>query len=141
MPKGKELTPKQKAFADEYLTDLNGTRAYKAVYKNVKSDATASTNAWRLLRNAKVKEYIADRMKKIQSEKTADLEEVIRFFSSVMRGEVKDQFDLDATISDRLSAGRELMRWYEKADGEEKDTGGITIINNIPKPEGADGGN
>lgn len=141
MPKGKELTPKQKAFADEYLTDLNGTRAYKAVYKNVKSDATASTNAWRLLRNAKVKEYIAERMKKIQSEKTADLEEVIRFFSSVMRGEVKDQFDLDATISDRLSAGRELMRWYEKADGEEKDTGGITIINNIPKPEGADGGN
>lgn len=140
MPKGKELAPKQKAFADEYLTDLNGTRAYKAVYKNVKSDATASTNAWRLLRNAKVKEYIADRMKKIQSEKTADLEEVIRFFSSVMRGEVKDQFDLDATISDRLSAGRELMRWYEKADGEEKDTGGITIINNIPKPEGADGG-
>lgn len=139
MPKGKELTPKQKAFADEYLTDLNGTRAYKAVYKNVKSDATASTNAWRLLRNAKVKEYIAERMKKIQSEKTADLEEVIRFFSSVMRGEVKDQFDLDATISDRLSAGRELMRWYEKADGEEKDTGGITIINNIPKPEGTDG--
>lgn len=141
MPKGKELTPKQKAFADEYLTDLNGTRAYKAVYKNVKSDATASTNAWRLLRNAKVKEYIAERMKKIQSEKTADLEEVIRFFSSVMRGEVKDQFDLDATISDRLSAGRELMRWYEKADVEEKETGGITIINNIPKPEGADGGN
>lgn len=141
MAKGKELTPKQKAFADEYLTDLNGTRAYKAVYKNVRSDATASTNAWRLLRNAKVKEYIAERMKKIQSEKTADLEEVIRFFSSVMRGEVKDQFDLDATISDRLSAGRELMRWYEKADGEEKETGGITIINNIPKPEGADGGN
>lgn len=141
MTKGKELTPKQKAFADEYLTDLNGTRAYKAVYKNVKSDATASTNAWRLLRNAKVKEYIAERMKKIQSEKTADLEEVIRFFSSVMRGEVKDQFDLDATISDRLSAGRELMRWYEKADGEEKETGGITIINNIPKSEDADGGN
>lgn len=140
MAKEKGLTPKQKAFADEYLTDLNGTRAYKAVYKNVKSDATASTNAWRLLRNAKVKEYIAEKMKKIQSEKTADLEEVIRFFSSVMRGEVKDQFDLDATISDRLSAGRELMRWYEKAEGEEKDTGGITIINNIPKPEDADGG-
>ena len=139
MQKGKELTPKWKAFADEYLTDLNGTRAYKAVYKNVKNDATAAA-ASRLLKNVKVKAYIAERMKEIQNEKTADLEEVIRFFSSVMRGEVKDQFDLDATISDRLSAGRELMRWYEKADGEEKDTGGITIINNIPKPEGADGG-
>lgn len=141
MPKGEELTLKRKAFADEYLTDLNGTRAYKAVYKNVKSDATAAAASARLLRNVKVKAYIAERMKEIQNEKTADLEEVIRFFSSVMRGEVKDQFDLDATISDRLSAGRELMRWYEKADGEEKDTGGITIINNIPKPEGTDGGN
>lgn len=140
MQKAKELTPKRKAFADEYLTDLNGTRAYKAVYKNVKSDATAAAASARLLRNVKVKAYIAERMKEIQTEKTADLEEVIRFFSSVMRGEVKDQFDLDATISDRLSAGRELMRWYEKADGEEKDTVGITIINNIPKPEGADGG-
>lgn len=36
MPKGKELTPKQKAFCDEYLTDLNGARAYKAVYKSIK---------------------------------------------------------------------------------------------------------
>lgn len=140
MPKGKELTPKQKAFCDEYLIDLNGTRAYKATYKSVKSDAAARVNASRLLAKANAKEYIAEKMKKIQSEKTADLEEVIRFFSSVMRGEVKDQFDLDTAISDRLSAGRELMRWYEKADGEEKDTGGITIINNIPKPEGADGG-
>ena len=140
MPKGKELTPKQKAFADEYLTDLNGTRAYKEVYRNVKNDATAAAAASRLLKNVKVKAYIAERMKEIQTEKTADLEEVIQFFSSVMRGEVKDQFDLDATISDRLSAGRELMRLYEKADGEEKDTGGITIINNIPRPEGTDGG-
>lgn len=140
MSKGKELTPKQKAFCDEYLTDLNGTRAYKKIYKSAKKDITARTNASKLLTNTNVKAYIAERMKEIQTEKTADLEEVIRFFSSVMRGEVKDQFDLDATISDRLSAGRELMRWYEKADGEEKDTGGITIINNIPRPEDADGG-
>lgn len=140
MPKGKELTPKQKAFCDEYLIDLNGTRAYKATYKSVKSDAAARVNASRLLAKANAKEYIAEKMKKIQSEKTADLEEVIQFFSSVMRGEVKDQFDLDTAISDRLSAGRELMRWYEKADGEEKETGGITIINNIPKPEDTDGG-
>lgn len=140
MLKGKELTPKQKAFCDEYLIDLNGTRAYKATYKSVKSDAAARVNASRLLAKANAKEYIAEKMKKIQSEKTADLEEVIRFFSSVMRGEVKDQFELDTAISDRLSAGRELMRWYEKADGEEKETGGITIINNIPKPEGTDGG-
>ena len=67
--KEKELTPKRKAFADEYLTDLNGTRAYKAVYKNVKNDATSSSSTSRLLKNVKVKAYIAERMKEIQNEK------------------------------------------------------------------------
>ncbi len=57
------LTDKQKLFADEYLIDLNATRAYKAVYKNCKSDEAAAVNANRLLRNAKVAEYIEQRMK------------------------------------------------------------------------------
>lgn len=57
-----KLTDKQKLFADEYLIDLNATRAYKAVYKNVKSDDVAAVNGNRLLRNAKVREYITQRM-------------------------------------------------------------------------------
>lgn len=35
------MTEKQKRFCDEYLIDCNATRAYKTVYKNVKSDETA----------------------------------------------------------------------------------------------------
>ncbi|WP_338032958.1 MULTISPECIES: terminase small subunit [Clostridium] len=31
-----KLTPKQKIFCDEYLVDLNATRAYKTAYKNIK---------------------------------------------------------------------------------------------------------
>ena len=57
------LTNKQKLFADEYLIDLNATRAYKAVYKSCKKDETANVNGSKLLRNAKVTEYIQDRMK------------------------------------------------------------------------------
>lgn len=30
------MTDKQQIFADEYLKDLNGTRAYKVAYPNVK---------------------------------------------------------------------------------------------------------
>lgn len=56
------MTDKQKLFADEYLIDLNATRAYKAVYKNVKSDDVAAVNGNRLLRNAKVEAYINQRM-------------------------------------------------------------------------------
>ncbi|WP_434302646.1 terminase small subunit [Clostridium botulinum] len=58
-----KLTPKQKIFCDEYLVDLNATRAYKAAYKNIKKDETANAAASRMLRNVKVKEYIDKRMK------------------------------------------------------------------------------
>ncbi len=57
------LTDKQKLFADEYLIDLNATRAYKAVYKNIKNDDTAAAAGARMLRNVKVAEYIEKRMK------------------------------------------------------------------------------
>jgi len=58
-----KLTSKQKIFCDEYLIDLNATRAYKKAYPSVKKDDTAAVNGNRLLRNAKVKEYIDKRMK------------------------------------------------------------------------------
>lgn len=57
------MTNKQKAFVDEYLIDLNATRAYKTVYKNVKSDDVAAQAGSRLLRNVKVEEYLSQRMK------------------------------------------------------------------------------
>lgn len=59
----KKLTDKQRAFVDEYLIDLNATRAYKIVYKNVKNDETAKAAASRLLTNVNVKEYLDKRMK------------------------------------------------------------------------------
>ena len=52
------LTEKQKRFADEYIIDLNATRAYKVAYPNVKNDETAKAAASRLLTNVNVKAYI-----------------------------------------------------------------------------------
>ena len=39
------MTEKQKRFCDEYLIDLNATRAYKAAYPSVKKDETAAAAA------------------------------------------------------------------------------------------------
>lgn len=57
-----KLTAKQKAFVDEYLKDLNATAAYKRAGYTAKGNA-AEVNASRLLSNAKVQEYIAERQK------------------------------------------------------------------------------
>lgn len=115
----KGLSVKQKAFADEYLKCGNAAEAYRnAGYKNFSS---ASVEASKTLKKPKVAAYIAERQKQIEDSRIADVSEVLQFFSSVMRGEVKDQFEMDAALSDRLSAGRELMKRYDKSDDGKKD--------------------
>lgn len=56
------LTPKQRAFADEYiLNGGNGTQAYLKVYHSVKNANTAGVNASESLRNPKISRYIRER--------------------------------------------------------------------------------
>lgn len=56
------LTEKKKIFCDEYLIDLNGTRAYKIAYPNIKNDNTASVAASRLMKEPEVAVYIKKRI-------------------------------------------------------------------------------
>lgn len=86
-----------------------------------------------------ISSYIQERQKQIDDERIADIAEIQRFYSSVLRGEVKDQFGLDASLETRIAAGRELMKRFEKAETNKNDSRGITIINNIPRPEKQDG--
>lgn len=113
-----KLTPKQKAFADEYLKCGNATEAARKAGYNEKSARQIATEN---LSKPSISAYIAERQKQIEDSRIADVSEVLQFFSSVMRGEVKDQFEMDAALSDRLSAGRELMKRYDKSDDGKKD--------------------
>lgn len=85
------LTDKQIIFANEYLVDLNATRAYKKAYPNVKKDSVAAANGNRLLRNAKVKNYIDEQLKKIEDESIADAAEVMKYLTAVMRNELTEE--------------------------------------------------
>lgn len=111
-----KLTPKQKAFADEYLICGNATEAAKKAGYNPKSARQIATEN---LSKPSISAYIAERQKQIEDSRIANIKEVLEFYSSVLRGEIKDQFDMDASLSDRLAAGRELMKRYEKADEQE----------------------
>lgn len=107
------LTPKQKAFADYYIECGNSTEAArKAGYSDKASRFIGSEN----LTKPNISAYIAERMQAQNEARVASADEVLQFFSSVMRGEVKDQFGLDAALSDRLNAGKELMKRYAAAD-------------------------
>ena len=78
------LNDKQQRFCDEYLVDLNATHAaIKAGY----SEKTAKVQGSRLLTNANVKAYIAERMEEKESELIASQDEVLRYLTAVLRGD------------------------------------------------------
>ena len=97
------LTPKQRAFCNEYLIDMNATRAYKAAYPNVKSENTAMSNGSKLLRNAKVKAFIANHLQQIEDKKIADAKEVMEYLSSVMRGEIREEVVVTRGVGEGIS--------------------------------------
>ena len=103
------LSPKQQAFADYYIECGNATEAAKkAGYSQKTARHIGSEN----LTKPVISEYIATRMAEISKKRVADANEVIEFYTAVMRGQVKDQFGLDASLSDRLKAGDSLMKRY-----------------------------
>lgn len=77
------MTEKQKIFADEYLIDLNATRAYKAAYPRVKNDETAAAAAARLLKNVKVVTYIEKRMQDRQKRTEVTQDRVIEELAAI----------------------------------------------------------
>lgn len=123
-----KLTPKQKAFADYYIETGNASEAArKAGYRESSARQIGTEN----LSKPSVSAYIAARMAEIDSKRIASAEEVIEFYSAVMRGEVKDSYGMDASLSDRLKAGENLMKRY--ALTADRDKGAMGKLDNLLK--------
>lgn len=110
------MTEKQKMFADEYLIDLNATRAYRAVYKTIKNDGVARRNGSRLLTNADIKKYIDERLEEIRNEKTADAQEVMEYLTAVLRGESTSEEIVVEGLGDGMSEARAMEKRPSERD-------------------------
>lgn len=138
------LTEKQKRFCTEYLIDLNATQA---AIRTGYSEKTARAIGQRLLTNVDIKKYIDERLKAIQTEKTADAQEVLEYLTAVMRGEQKEQVPLfvgegvqrlvqkDVSVKDRLKAaeliGKRYALFTEKMELQSETT--VQIVDDIPE--------
>ena len=125
----KNLTKRQIDFVQEYMKTNNVRQsAIKAGY----SPRTASVQGSRLLTNVKVSAYINAINERIESDKIADIEEVMQYLTSVMRGEKKDQFDLDPSLSERTKAASELARRLDVKARNLNIECAVNIIDDIP---------
>ncbi|MCB7513996.1 MAG: terminase small subunit [Lawsonibacter sp.] len=78
------MTKRQERFIQEYLIDLNAKQAaIRAGY----SPKTAQEQASRLLSNVKVQTAIAAFLDGMTSANIADIEEIMKYLTAVMRGE------------------------------------------------------
>ena len=79
-----KMTAKQRRFCEEYLIDLNATQAaIRAGYSKKNAQNIASEN----LAKPIIRKYIDAKMAKKDSELIAKQDEVLRYLTSVLRGE------------------------------------------------------
>lgn len=140
------MNERQKRFADEYIISGN---AYQSAIKAGYSPKYAKTDAHKLLENTRIKNYIDERLKEIESDKIADQQEVLKYLSAVMRGEMTEQTlksvgesgqvitEIDVGAKDRIKAaellGKRYRLWTDKSEVEV--TGAVVFTNESDIPD------
>ena len=81
------MTEKQKKFCDYFIETGNATKA--AIFAGY-SQKTAKQIGQQNLTKLDIKAYIDERLKQLEDERIADANEVMKFLTSVMRGEVTE---------------------------------------------------
>lgn len=148
-----KMTAKQQRFCDEYLIDLNATQAaIRAGYSPKTAGVTGNEN----LKKTIIKNYIEKRMAEKEKELIADQDEVLKYLTSVMRG----QSQAEVVVVEGTGDGCSEARAVTKAPDEKERlkaaellgkryglyTDNVTvaeapkIIDDIPPQEGARGG-
>ena len=101
------MTEKQRRFCDEYLVDLNATQAaIRAGY----SPKTAYSIGTENLRKPELKEYIDARMAEKESELIADQNEVLKYLTTVLRGESQSEVVVVESVGDFMSQARTMKK-------------------------------
>lgn len=104
------MTDAQKRFCDEYLIDLNATRAYKVAYSRCKKDETANVNGSKLLRNTKVQEYISERMKEREQRTEITQDMVIKELANIAFFNIKNIYNNNGTLKTVKDIDEETIR-------------------------------
>lgn len=107
------MTEKQKIFADEYLIDLNATRAYRVAYSSVKKEQTAAAAAARMLRNVNVAAYIQKRMEERQKRTEVTQDRVVQELAAIAFAKATDYVEIVngyVKIKDTRSLSEEQIR-------------------------------
>lgn len=105
-----KLTEKQKRFADEYIISGNATQAaIKAGYSKKTANRIATENLSKLV----IKNYIDERLAKLESKRIANAQEVLEYLTGVMRGDEKEEVMTEEGVSYREPSVKDKLKAAE----------------------------
>lgn len=137
------LTDLNKQVLDDFLITGNQTESYMKFYKRTKKKETAAAAASRLFEKEEAKQYLKEQLDKLNDKAIAKADEVLRFFTSVMRGTIKDETTVyvapgiqevvpcEISMKDKLKAAESLMKVLDSAG--QKDETKESVVANILK--------
>lgn len=107
------LNDKQKRFYQEYLVDANATQSAKrAGY----SQKTAYSQGQRLLKNVEGQQYLAELMAEKEAQLIATQDEVLKYLTSVLRGESQSEEIVVEGIGEGCSEARTITKAPSEKD-------------------------
>lgn len=108
-----KLTAKQKRFCDEYLIDLNAAQAaIRAGYSAKAAKQIGNEN----LTKPDLQKYIKERMEEKEKQLIADQDEVLRYLTSVLRGESRSTEIVVEGVGEGCSAARKMLKEPSEKD-------------------------
>ncbi|MCV2499579.1 terminase small subunit [Melissococcus plutonius] len=146
-----ELNEKHKRFIDEYLTDLNATRAYQAVY-DIKDKRTAQAASSRLLSKVMDSDYFRSALERCQLSKHMEQDEVLIRYAAIARREpyeeIYESYDTSSkkekiktksrylktpTITESIMALEAIAKYYQLfTQSVDLNVKSITFVDDVP---------
>lgn len=134
------MNESQRNFCDYYIQTRNARQAYKRAYgidkEKVVKDTSASTNAYKLLQQPNIQDYIKEKMREIKVDKHLEEEEILMELTKMALNSAN-------TPTSRIKAlellGKSKALWVDKTEGDNDMDVVINLTGIKEELEGLDG--
>lgn len=110
---GHPLTAQEAKFIELHVSGKSQAQAYIEAYGAEDTETGrkfAYQAAYRIMKKGYIISEIRYRMEQAKSESIATMQEIMEYYTGVMRGDIKDAFGLEASLGERTKCAQELAK-------------------------------
>lgn len=121
------LSERQELFCEYYLGCFNATESYRMISPDA-TDNTCRVEGSKMLKKPNVAKYLRERMEGMKEDIVSSSQEVLNFYSEVMRGKGSINYGKPIFMKDRVSCADSLAKYYGMFIERKEITANVTNI-------------